>query len=331
MNILFAVQGTGNGHVSRAREILPYLQQHGTVSLLISGTQVDVGAAMPVKHRHHGMGFVFGSQGGVDMAKTIKQLRPWTFIKDIRQLPLHQYDIIINDFEPLTAYAAKAQGRKVYGLSHQSAFSSMLVPRPSYKRDFFAEWLFRHYAPCTQATAFHFKRYDHFIETPVIRAEIRNLTPVQGDHVTVYLPAYADDLLIRHLTKLSDIRWELFSKHSKAAYLYKNVQVKPINNQDYLLSLESCVGLLTGGGFEAPAEALFLGKKVFMVPMSNQFEQHCNAIAALDHGAAMALQIDYQFIDQLNGWLKQVQNQKVDFPDHTEQLIQKAVVTASKW
>jgi hypothetical protein len=45
----------------------------------------------------------------------------------------------------------------------------------------------------------------------------------------------------------------------------------------------------------------------------------------------MALQIDYQFIDQLNGWLKQVQNQKVDFPDHTEQIIQKAVVTASKW
>lgn len=331
MNILFAVQGTGNGHVSRAREILPYLQQHGNVSLLISGTQVDVGADMPVKHRHHGMGFVFGSQGGVDMAKTLKQLRPWTFVKDLRRLPLHQYDIIINDFEPLTAYAAKVQGRKVYGLSHQSAFASMLVPRPSYKRDFFAEWLFRHYAPCNEATAFHFKRYDHFIETPVIRSEIRNLVPEQRDHVTVYLPAYADDFLIRHLSKLPAYRWELFSKHSETAFQYKNVKVRPINNYDYLSSLEKSLGLLTGGGFEAPAEALFLGKKVFMVPMSNQFEQHCNAIAALDHGAAMTLKIDHQFVDKLDGWLKQGENFQVTFPNHTEQLVQKAVATASKW
>lgn len=331
MKILFAVQGTGNGHVSRAREVLPYLQQHGEVSLLISGTQVEVGADMPVKHRHHGMGFVFGSQGGVDMAQTLKQLRPWTFIKDLRKLPLHQYDIIFNDFEPLTAYAAKLQGRKIYGLSHQSAFSSMLVPRPAYKRDFFAEWLFRHYAPTTEATAFHFKRYDHFIETPVIRQEVRQLQPTQGAHVTVYLPAYADDFLIRHLSKLPQIRWELFSKHSDTAFQYKNIRVRPINNSAYLSSLESCLGLLTGGGFEAPAEALFLGKKVFMVPMSNQFEQHCNAVAATDLGTAMTLRIDHQFVDQLSAWLKEPNTAKVNFPDHTELLIQSAVRTASKW
>lgn len=331
MNILFAVQGTGNGHVSRAREILPYLQQHGEVSLLISGTQFDVGADLPVKHLHHGMGFVFGSQGGVNMAKTIQQLRPWTFVKDVRKLPLHQYDIIINDFEPLTAYAAKLQGRKVYGLSHQSSFSSMLAPRPTYKHDHIAEWLIRNYAPYTEATAFHFKRYDHFIETPVIRREVRRLKPKQGDHVTVYLPAYADDLLIRYLSKLPKMQWELFSKHSKIGFQYKNVKVRPINNQDYLQSLEQSVGLLTGGGFEAPAEALFLGKRLFMIPMSNQFEQHCNAIAALDLGAAVSLKIDYQLTDKLDCWLKQSVDRKVDFPDHTEGLIRKAILTASKW
>ena len=331
MNILFAVQGTGNGHVSRAREVLPYLQQHGEVSLLISGTQVEVGADMPVKYRHHGLGFVFGSQGGVDMAKTLKQLRLWTFTNDLRKLPLHQYDIIFNDFEPLTAYAAKVQGRKTFGLSHQSAFLSMLVPRPAYKRDFFAEWLFRHYAPTTEATAFHFKRYDHFIETPVIRQEVRQLQPTQGAHVTVYLPAFADDFLIRHLSKLPQIRWELFSKHSDTAFQYKNIKVRPINNSAYLSSLESCFGLLTGGGFEAPAEALFLGKKVFMVPMSNQFEQHCNAVAALDHGAAMALKIDNSIGNHLTNWLNEAKTTQVVFPDNTETIVAKAIELASKW
>jgi uncharacterized protein (TIGR00661 family) len=331
MNILFAVQGTGNGHVSRAKEVLPYLQQHGEVSMLISGTQVELGADLPVKHRHHGMGFVFGSQGGVDMTKTLQQLRPWTFVNDLRKLPLHQYDLIFNDFEPLTAYAAKVQGRKIYGLSHQSAFSSMLVPRPSYKRDCFAEWLFRHYAPCTEATGFHFKRYDHFIETPVIRQEVRQLNPSQGAHVTVYLPAFGDQFLIRHLSKLPEVRWELFSKQGSQSFQFKNITVHPINNQHYLSSLESSIGLLTGGGFEAPAEALFLGKKVFMVPMINQFEQHCNAVAALGHGAGMALKIDHSISSQLRDWLNETETSQVNFPDHTKTIVEKAVEVASKW
>ena len=29
MNILYAIQGTGNGHVSRAREVLPTLKKNG--------------------------------------------------------------------------------------------------------------------------------------------------------------------------------------------------------------------------------------------------------------------------------------------------------------
>ena len=46
MKILYAIQGTGNGHVSRAREIIPFLRKYGNVDILISGihAEVDVGA-----------------------------------------------------------------------------------------------------------------------------------------------------------------------------------------------------------------------------------------------------------------------------------------------
>ena len=42
MKILYAIQGTGNGHLSRARDIIPALQNKGDLDILVSGTQADV-------------------------------------------------------------------------------------------------------------------------------------------------------------------------------------------------------------------------------------------------------------------------------------------------
>ncbi|RYF93584.1 MAG: glycosyl transferase, partial [Chitinophagaceae bacterium] len=60
MKILYAVQGTGNGHVCRALEIIPALQQKAEVDILISGSQSEVALPFPVKYRMGGLGFVFG-------------------------------------------------------------------------------------------------------------------------------------------------------------------------------------------------------------------------------------------------------------------------------
>ncbi len=67
MKILYAIQGTGNGHLSRAREIIPILQRKGQLDLLISGTQADVELPYPVKYRFKGLCFIFGKKGGVDV------------------------------------------------------------------------------------------------------------------------------------------------------------------------------------------------------------------------------------------------------------------------
>jgi UDP:flavonoid glycosyltransferase YjiC (YdhE family) len=39
MKVLYAIQGTGNGHISRARALVPELQKHCELDLLISGTE----------------------------------------------------------------------------------------------------------------------------------------------------------------------------------------------------------------------------------------------------------------------------------------------------
>ena len=39
MKILYAIQGTGNGHLSRAVDIVPELKKFGNLDLFVSGAQ----------------------------------------------------------------------------------------------------------------------------------------------------------------------------------------------------------------------------------------------------------------------------------------------------
>jgi hypothetical protein len=65
---------------------------------------------------------------------------------------------------------------------------------------------------------FHFKRYDDFIRTPVIRSEIRALKSQNLGHYTVYLPAYSDEFILKKLEKFPNKKFQVFSKHTKEDY-----------------------------------------------------------------------------------------------------------------
>jgi len=322
MKILYAIQGTGNGHISRAREIVPLLQQYGELDLLVSGTEAEVTLSQPLKYRFHGFSFVFGSNGGVDKWATYKIMDLRQLWHDMHSLPLKDYDLIINDFEPVSAWACRLQKKQSVSLSHQCAFVSPNTPRPGKWN--YGEWLLKYYSPTTYHIGFHFERYADFIHTPVIRSEIRNLQTTNLGHYTVYLPAYDDKKLAKYLNE-TDVQWHVFSKRQKTAYTDGNVQVIPVNNEGFNISLASCDGLLTGGGFEGPAEALFLQKKVMMIPMSGQYEQQCNALAASKLGVPVLHAIDDNFVKHLNAWIKSEDRVWVDFPDETAQIVHNMV------
>lgn len=325
MRILYAIQGTGNGHISRARDVVPCLQKHGEVDLLISGTQSDVKLPWPIRYQFYGLSFIFGSKGGIDPVATVGSLRPGRFLRDLFRLRVQDYDLVISDFEPISAWACRLRGKKCYGMSHQAAFLSRLTPRPDYLRGPFAEFLLRYYAPVADYVGFHFEKYDQRISTPVIRAEVRQLQSTNSGPIVVYLPACADELLLAYFKQLPEYRWQLFSKHSKTAYQQANVQVTPIDNAAYLQALAGCSGLLTGGGFEAPAEALYLGKKIMLVPMKGQYEQHANAAAAARLGASVVREIQAGFPGQLREWLLKAAPAVQNFPDNTQEVVDRAI------
>ena len=302
MKILYAIQGTGNGHISRSKEVLKYLVKEADVDILVSETQHEVNLGFKVKYQLEGLGFVFGKTGGIDYYNSIKKARPNKFLLDIYDLPVEDYDVVISDFEPIASWACKRKKKPYISLSHQTAFFSDLMPRPE-KINTLAEFIIRWYAPVSIPIGLHYEKYDSFIETPIIREDIRNIDVKNMGHYTVYLPSFDEKYITERLNKI-DAKWELFSKHyTGRPYNNKNVTINPINNEKFVESLATCEGILCNSGFETPSEALYLGKKILTIPMKGQYEQECNAEALKRLGIKVLGSIDDDFEKHIEDWL----------------------------
>jgi uncharacterized protein (TIGR00661 family) len=324
VKILYAIQGTGNGHIARAEDIVPILREFGDLDLFVSGAQADIKLSHPLKYKSKGLSFYFGKGGGVDIVKTLNRNSSKEVYKEVKHFPVENYDLVINDFEPISAWACKRKHVPCVALSHQSALLSPLTPRPKVF-DPVGEWVLKHYAPVDACVGFHFSRFDKNIFTPVIRARIRNAKVENKGHYTVYLPAYDDKKLLPFFTKLKGVKWHIFSKHTKKPYHVGKLSVYPVNNEEFTLSMASSAGVLCGAGFETPAEALYLQKKLLVVPMKRQYEQHFNAAALKAMGVPVVKKIKKKHFDKIEEWIETDQRISVDYGDIAAQAVEEAI------
>lgn len=322
MKVLYAIQGTGNGHISRSKEIIKHLSRMTSVDILVSEKQHEINIGFDIKYKLTGLGFVFGKKGGIDYFNTLKHARPNKFLSDVYDLPVEKYDVIISDFEPVTAWACKIKKKPHISLSHQASFLSDKMPRPE-KVNHMVELLIKWYAPPSIPIGLHFERYDDFILTPVIREEIRNADVKNLGHYTVYLPSFDERYVVNYLKKI-DVRWELFSKHYKGSpYTDGNVTIYPVCNDWFVQSFATCEGILCNSGFETPSEALFLGKKVLAVPMKGQYEQECNAAALNKLGIKTLNSINRENSGQIANWIDSTFVYKADYKDNSEEILER--------
>lgn len=320
MKILYGVQGTGNGHLCRALDIIPILRTLGEVDVLVSGIQADIELPFPVKYRLHGLSFIFGKSGGVDLWRTFMSSTVRRFIKEINSLPVEDYDLIINDFEPISAWACQTRDIPCIGLSHQIAALHPTSPKPE-ESDMLGKFIMKNYAPASTSYGFHFKTYHDHIYTPVIRESVRQLDPKDRGHYTVYLPSYDDAHLLKNLSKFPDVHWDVYSKHNKSKFTVKNVTINPIQSDTFVNSMANASGVLCGAGFETPAEALFLQKKLLVIPMKNQYEQHLNAAALEQMGVPVIGSLKKKFDYAIESWLNSKSKVMVDYPNMTREIV----------
>ena len=329
MKILYSIQGTGNGHIARAEDVIPVLQLYGNVDIFVSGTQADIQLDYPVKYRSKGLSFYFGKRGGVNLVKTFGKNSTRAFYKEVKSFPVEKYDLVVNDFEPITAWACVYKDVPCVGLSHQAALLSPFTPRPK-KFDPVGEWIIRNYAPVKTYVGFHFDAFDDNIYTPVIRRRIRQASVTENGHYTVYLPAYGEKKLLPILNKFPSVRWHVFSKHTRSAYTYGRISVHPVNNEAFTASMTSSAGVLCGAGFETPAEALYLGKKLLVIPMKGQHEQHYNAAALKYLSVPVMKKLKNKSVDKIEQWLDAGRSSHVEFLNITPQAVGCAISLAGR-
>ncbi len=322
MRILYAIQATGNGHLSRAREILPQLHKLGKMDILLSGTQAEIKLDHPVKYRLKGLSFTFGKNGGVDIWNTYNEARILRLFKEYESLPVENYDLIINDFEPISAWAGLLKNIPCISLSHQAALLEPEVPLAN-DTDPIGKFVLRNYAPAHERIGFHFQAYSTNILTPIIRSDIRKAKPTNKGHYTVYLPAWDATELAGKLSKIKGIKWQLFSKSDQHIQFNECITISPVSNNCFTKSLIESSGVFCGAGFETPAEAIFLGKKLMVVPMKNQYEQQCNAAALHEMKIPVIKNLKEKHLSELQEWIDSKQHLQLTYPDNTKLAIDK--------
>ena len=241
MKILYSIQATGNGHISRAMELLPHLQKFGTVDFFLSGENSSLTLDAPVKFRSKGLSLFYTCQGTLDywkLAKTISVLR---MNKDVKNLPVERYDLVLNDFDCITSLACYFKKVPSIQFGHQASFMSAKTPRPE-RINRIGEWVLKNYAKASQYVGLHFESYDDFILSPVIKEEIIKAEPSDHNYVTVYLPAYCDRVLLDILKPL-DHEFQVFSREVKEEKKIGNIILIPVSKNAFNKSMINCSGI----------------------------------------------------------------------------------------
>ena len=317
MRILYGVQGTGNGHLSRARVVAKSLAKHDIqVDYFFSGRQPQQFFDMQAFGDYRvcaGLTFVT-QKGRVSIPKTLMHNSAIELWRDIRELDLSGYDLLLNDFEPVSAWAARRQGVPSIGISHQA---SLKYPVPKVGNSWFNNWLLENFAPVDQALGCHWHHFGYPILPPFV--DVSRCAVEHSHDILVYLPFESPQAIAELLHPFHDYRFMVYHSQAAPVALPEHILWHGFDREGFKADLASCGGVIANAGFELASEALTLGKKLLVKPLLGQFEQLSN-VAALELLAAAdsMMTLEPQTVKR---WLKRGSPEPINYPDVGDLLV----------
>lgn len=325
MRILFGVQGTGNGHIARSRTLARALAGSGVqVDYLLSGREPEGYFDMEAFGDYRAFaGLTFVShEGRISPWRTLTASHPMRFWNDLSTIDCRGYDLVISDFEPLTAYAARRAGCPTLGISHQASFE---WPVPRWGENGFNRWLMRHFAPVQRQIGLHWFHFGAPLLPPIIDA--LQPSPDNGT-LLVYLPFEGVAQIQGLLSRFTLHRFVCFHPEVQTPCQWRNIEFRPPCRQGFIDALRGCRGVISNAGFELASEALSLGKKLLVKPLRGQFEQLTNGRSLALMGLATLM--DSLDANTLRRWLDEEGAGRVVWPNVAQALTQWLVAGTSE-
>ncbi len=327
MKILYGVQGTGNGHVTRARALAQYFSDFSIeADFLFSGRDRDKYFDMEIFGTgwqcRRGLTFVHDA-GKLSVTKTLQNASIRTLNKDINALDLSPYDAVITDFEPISAWAAKRQGKPCIGVGHQYAFEHAV---PKAGDSFITRAIMSNFAPASISLGLHWHHFNAPILPPI--AETHSVAPslVEADKILVYFGFENLDVVTQMLEKFPQFTFVMYGPFKEYESV-GNIQFKPLSREGFKQDLATSSGVISNAGFELASEAIQLGKKLLVKPLVGQMEQQSNAKALEALGLGMCMNtLDS---DILATWLTEFSPKAIRYPNVAKSIVQ--WISAGNW
>lgn len=315
MKILYAVQATGNGHITRARIMAEAFKTLNIeVDWVFSGRPKEELFDMEVFGNfkaYSGLTFAIDN-GKIQYVKTIFKNNIFKFLRDLFGFRFDDYDLVINDFEPITAWAAKLRKVKTIGISHQMSF---LKDIPLAGENFLAKLVLKNFAPVDNPIGLHWDHFNQDLLPPIVEEPAKNPEEISASlsqkEIIVYFPFCDVKQLIEWFAPFSNYNFHIFHGQDIPSG-FNHIRIYSFSRTNFLKTQIQCGGVITAGGFELPSEAIQLGQKMLILPLDGQMEQQSNALALQQLKRATIAK--YFSKEVLQSWLEQTTYPIIQYP-----------------
>jgi uncharacterized protein (TIGR00661 family) len=288
VRIHYGVLSQGQGHLNRSAELIRAMRARGHhVDVLVAGDS-------PPAYAKRALGdFDFLSlpnlaleNGRLRYRRTARRFvgslprRALAVSRLASNFARRRVDLVISDWEPITAWAACLARAPSAGIAGQYRMTRTDAVGPSAPVDraltlgLIESWTpgLSHYF-AVSFSPLSATRPRTKVVSPVVDERVRALTPRRAGFFLAYLYTYPKDRVLAALRGLG--RFRVYGL--EADERHGDVTLCPTDRGSFINDLAACEGVIFNGSFQGVCEAASLGKPVLSIPFSGQYEEAFNA------------------------------------------------------
>ena len=323
VKVVYSVAGEGRGHAGRAIGIYENLKDIMEPHFICGGKAYDLLKPMGYSITEIPfLGFVYENDSINQFKTFVKNLKLYFNRKKVYkkiedELDRIKPDFVMTDFEYFLPRVAKKKNIPVIQITHQHVliackyhipfklffdyFKAYIVSRMIITNTAYSLGISFYTLPFTRK----YKSKNLRLFLPLLRKEVMNAIPVNGDKILVYFSCETFAWVIELLKQIKTESFMVYGLDNEHR-IDGNIEYKPISPTVFLADLNVCKAVITNGGHTLVSEAIYLFKPVLAFYVKGQFEQFLNAYYLDELGYGRRVKSDETALPEIKEFLKTV-------------------------